>query len=83
MLGLRREVSLLLSQGHPHARRYSIIMIWNEAEIVRQRHNQHLREKAILGQLLATLASGTLTKKGVKDTNKELRKLLEETFNDS
>lgn len=83
MLGLRREVSLLLSQGHPHARRYSIIMVWNEAEIVQQRYNRRVRDYAIIGQHLATLSTGTLTKDGVKKTNKALRTLLEENFHDS
>lgn len=34
---MRAKVSLLLSQGHSHARRYPLIVVWQEAQIVKER----------------------------------------------
>jgi len=68
-LGLRRDVSLLLSEGHSEARRYPVVMVWNEARIVRERHaNRRARDSAVTQLVLSTLFS--------KKAGKELEKLL-------
>lgn len=39
---LRVDVSLLLSEGHHHARRYPLIVLWQEAQVVRERVNSRI-----------------------------------------
>jgi hypothetical protein len=67
--GLRRDVSLLLSEGHQYARDYPVAVAWSEARIVRQRNADKLKQDRITMQM--TIAS-------VFDSNagKQLAKLL-------
>lgn len=51
-LGLRREVSLLLSEGHQFARQYPIAVVWSEARIVRQRQAARRKLDASLMQMV-------------------------------
>jgi hypothetical protein len=48
---LRRDVSLLLSEGHRHARDYPIAVVWTEARIVRQRQAAKRKSDTILMQM--------------------------------
>ena len=82
MLGLRRDVSLLLSEGHCDARRYSIGFAINEASIARQRYNKTQRDKIMIGISLANLANMGGTTKLRKDTLEHLNKLTQENFSD-
>jgi hypothetical protein len=68
-LGLRRNVSLLLSEGHTEAHIYPISVVWSEVNIVRQRNaSRRLRDSTVTQHVLSSLFS--------KDANKALRKLL-------
>lgn len=82
MLGLRRDSSLLLSEGHVESRRYSIGMLINEARIVRQRYNAKWRDKIMVGVLLTDLCNMGATSKQRKDTHKKIDELLKEYFSD-
>ena len=53
-LGLRRDVSLLLAEGHPDARHYTLATLWSESRIVRQRHAMRIQQEAILLQAAIT-----------------------------
>lgn len=46
--GLRRDVSLLLAEGHPDARHYTLATLWSESRIVRQRYAIRTQQEAIL-----------------------------------
>jgi len=71
-LGLRRDVSLLLSEGHVHAREYPVAHVWNEARIVRQRHHsRRFRDSAVMQLVLSTL----FNKKAGKALHKLLKKV--------
>jgi hypothetical protein len=73
-LGLRRDVSLLLSEGHEHAREYPVVHVWNEARIVRQRHStRRFRDSALTQLILSTL----FNKKAGKELQKLLKKVAE------
>lgn len=50
--GLRRDVSLLLSEGHQHARHYPVGMVWSEARIVRQRLASRVKQETVLMQMV-------------------------------
>lgn len=64
----------MLSEGHLHARKYPLAMLWNEAELVRERVNARFVTEATL---LHAVAMAVLTPKGkgVEHLNKTLRKL--------
>jgi len=49
--GLRREVSLLLANGHPDAPFYPLHRVWEEAELVVSRQNQTLATETLLIQM--------------------------------
>ena len=82
MLGLRRDVSLLLSEGHVDARRYSIGVLINEAHIVRQRYNKAQRDRIMVDRLIADLGNMGATKKHRKDIHKHLDDLTKGYFSD-
>lgn len=71
---MRINASLLLAEGHVNARKYPLAMLWNEAELVRERVNARLATEATL---LHAVAMAVLTPKGkgVAHLNKTLRKL--------
>lgn len=68
-LGVRRDVSLLLSEGHPWARQYPIAEAWSEARIVRQRLAFRRRQESSLMQMVV----GSLFD---RDAGKQLAKIL-------
>lgn len=73
-LGLRRDVSLLLSEGHAAARRYPVAMVWTEARIVRERHHyRRVRDTALTQLTLGTL----FNKKAGKELERMLKKVAE------
>jgi len=57
MWGLRRQVSLLLGNGHPAAAHYPIGMLYDEAELVRSRVDQQLAAIGVVVQA-ATMTTG-------------------------
>jgi hypothetical protein len=62
-------VSLLLSEGHPCARRYPVAVVWSEARIVRERNAyRRSRDAAVMQMVLGSMFS--------KKASKELEKLL-------
>ena len=68
-LGLRRDVSLLLSEGHLHARSYPLAVVWSEARIVRERNaNRRSRDAVVMQLIVGSVLS--------KNASKELAKLL-------
>lgn len=52
--GLRRDISLLLSEGHPEARSYVLASVWSESRIIRQRHAIRIQQEAMLLQAAIT-----------------------------
>lgn len=63
-------MSLLLAEGHRHARRYPLGVMWSEARIVRQRHNQKaLQDAAVMQAVIGTVLGG-------KNGHQQLQKLL-------
>jgi hypothetical protein len=50
---VRKQVSLLLDHGHPHAGLYPIGRVWDEASLVVERENRRLKTEAILIQAAA------------------------------
>jgi hypothetical protein len=67
-------VSLLMSEGHPHASRYPLSKLWIETEIARERINARLATEATLihSAIVAVLAPGG---KGVENLNRQLKAL--------
>lgn len=57
-----------------HARRYPLAMLWNEAELARERINSRLATEAALMHAVG-IALTTVKGKGVAPLNKILRKL--------
>lgn len=71
--GLRRDVSLLLSEGHAEARHYPVAVVWSEARIVRERNSyRRTRDTAITQHVIASAFDSK------KKVGKELKKLLEQ-----
>lgn len=67
--------SLLLSEGHPNARRYPVAMVWREAEICRARlNNRHVTEsllmQACIGGILGGKKGSDVYAKMIKDLNR-------------
>lgn len=71
-IGLRREVSLLLANGHTYARQYPLIAVWNEARIVRQRIGQ--RDSTNASLMLSAIQVGMSCDKKAMDNFKNLSK---------
>lgn len=68
MWGLRRQASLLLANGHPHARRYPLGMLWDESRIVVERINGVLATEAVLLRQAITSVFSDEGAKGFSDT---------------
>lgn len=77
MLSLRRDVSVCLSNGHSQARLYSLIMLRNEAELIRERKRNDFVLYGTLTKLIHD-ASNTDIK---PDDRKELHKALNDMLN--
>ena len=62
-------MSLLVSEGHTHARRYPVCIVWTEATIAQQRLNQRMATEAVLvqGAILSALGGGKEFSKLIKD----------------
>ena len=76
MLALRRDVSVLIEKGHSQARLYPVIMLWNEAEICRERKRLDLLAIATIKQRVAIATNGNLTKQGQKEATQNLADML-------
>lgn len=76
MLALRRDVSVLIEKGHSQARLYPVIMLWNEAEICRERKRLDLLALATITQRVAIATNGNLTKQGQKEATQNLADML-------
>lgn len=72
MKGIRRQVSLLLANGHTDARNYTIGRVWIEAEIVAQRINRDHATAALLTQLAV---STILSEDAGKTFNERIKEL--------
>lgn len=69
--GLRRDVSLLMSEGHAEAHHYPVAVVWSEACIVRERNShRRMREAAITQHVIASALDS-------KKVGKKLQKLLD------
>ncbi len=78
MLSLRRDVSICLANGHSQARLYSLIMLRNEAEIIRQQKRQDF---VLLGILMKTVENSCIVDMKQSDREKmqkELSNLLDD-----
>lgn len=71
MWGIRRQVSLLLSEGHP-ANTYTIGRVWDECQLVVDRINNRMVTEAVL---LQSAVASLLTKEGGKQFSKLTKKL--------
>lgn len=70
---VRERVSLLLSEGHTHARRYPLATVGMEAEIVRRRiNNRMVTESTLMQACIATVMNG---KEGTRHYNKLIKEL--------
>lgn len=67
-------MSLLLSEGHPAARRYPLIVVWQEAQLVRERNRLRMAEEAVM---LHTVITAQMAKGG----HRQLEKLLKDLRN--
>ena len=76
MLALRRDVSVLIEKGHSQARLYPVIMLWNEAEICRERKRLDLLALATIIHRVAIATNGNLTKQGQKEATQNLADML-------
>lgn len=74
MWGIRRQVSLLLAEGHPYAQHYPIGMVWDESRLAVARINGFHATQAILVQLAI---SSALSKEGAKEFKKSIQRLNE------
>ena len=77
MWGIRRQVSVLLSEGHAQAPRYPIGMVWDECQLVVERQNRAHATEATLVQLAV---SSILSKDGAKEFRKTLKRLNESGY---
>ena len=73
MWGLRRQVSLLLSAGHPDAAFYPVHRVWEEARLVVQRENGKEVTHALLLQLAVSSAMN-----GKKSAQTAFQNIIEE-----
>lgn len=69
---MRTEVSLLLSEGHTHARLYPAGMVWAEAQIARRRINHVMASEgvimqAVVGSVMNPKAGGKAFQKLIKE----------------
>lgn len=65
-------MSLLLSNGHLHARQYPLTVVWSESRIIRQRDNSRAVQDALVMQ---AVIGAVLTKAGDKHLDNLLGKI--------
>jgi hypothetical protein len=67
--GIRRQVSLLLSEGHADAPHYPIGMVWDESRLAVERINRfHATQAVLTQQAVASILS--------RDGQKEFKKTI-------
>ena len=76
MLSLRRDVSICLANGHSQARLYSLIMLRNEAEIIRERRRQDFVLYGTLTKMIFDASNTDIKQEALKDLNKALQEML-------
>ncbi len=69
---LRRQVSLLLAEGHAQARFYPVGMVWEEATYIVERKNNDLASQAIAIQ---AAGASIMDKKGAEHFKKLIKGL--------
>ena len=74
MWARRENVSLLMSEGHAHARRYPIGMLLDECRIASRRINNRIASEMSLTHLAV---SAILSKKGGTEFRKAVQRLQE------
>lgn len=68
--------SLLISEGHQHARRYPLAMLWSEAELVRERVNARIRtETTLMHAVIVSILSPSKDKKAQRHLDNLLKRL--------
>lgn len=67
-------MSLLLTEGHTHARKYPLAVLWQESQIARERLNQQVVTNTVLLDAVVT-AHMTKGKKGRENLTKLLKEL--------
>lgn len=77
MLSLRRDVSVCLSAGHLQARLYSLIMLRNEAELVRERRRQDFVLYGTLTKLINDAGNTDIKQNDRKELHRALTEMLD------
>lgn len=72
MLTLRRDVGLLLSEGHRFAPRYPLWRLEIEASLVRERKDQDV---ALSSSMINCAINAAFSKKAAKEFTRNLKKL--------
>lgn len=76
MLSLRRDVSICLANGHSQARLYSLIMLRNEAELIRERRRQDFVLYGTLTKMIFDASNTDIKQDALKELNVALRDML-------
>lgn len=78
-MGVRKQVSLLLAHGHPHALRYPVSMVFVEASIVASRIGvQMATQTSLLKMALSSIPNMNVKPAGTTRAAKELAELLKD-----
>lgn len=77
MLSLRRDVSVCLAGGHLQARLYSLIMLRNEAELIRERRRQDFILYGTLTKLINDAGNTDIKQDDRKELHKALNEMLD------
>lgn len=72
MWGIRRQVSLLISEGHADAHSYPIGMVWDESRLAVERINRFHATQAVLTQ---QAVASILSKDGAKEFKNTITEL--------
>lgn len=81
MLSLRRDVSVCLANGHSQARLYSLIMLRNEAELIRERRRQDFLLYGTLTKLINDAGNTDIKEDDRKALHIELKDMLDNIGN--
>lgn len=76
MLSLRRDVSICLANGHSQACLYSLIMLRNEAELIRERRRQDFVLYGTLTKMIFDASNTDIKQDALKELNAALRDML-------
>lgn len=69
-------MSICLANGHSQARLYSLIMLRNEAEIIRERRRQDFVLYGTLTKMIFDASNTDIKQEALKDLNKALQEML-------